>query len=133
MNRPVFKSNHGPFFSKNDALKDMVMGHMAMDIEVGIKTTAGTPVSNTKASGNKRGGGGHMKASARHFRAENGKFRVEVDKVYAASQEVGIVNGHPVKHYSTPGTSSRWFQRAINGVIHNKSQYISEAKGALGL
>lgn len=131
----IFKSNSAEFFRKNEALKDMVQGRMAADIEVGIKTTAGTPVSATKAMGNKRGGGGHMKADARHFRSPSGGFRVEVDKAYAAYQERGARadGSHRVRNYSTPGTSSGWFKRAIDGVLSHRRTYIDEARKAVGL
>lgn len=106
-----------------------------MDIEVAIKTSAGTPVSNTKASGNKRGGGGHMKAAARHFRNNNNRFRVEVNKSYASYQEMGARRdgSRPVRNYSTGGTSKGWFRRAINSVWRNRDNYVREAKRANGL
>lgn len=135
LRKPVFKSNAAQFLRKNAALKDMVMGHMAMDIEIGIKTTAGTPVSNTKASGNRRGGGGHMKAEARHFRNADGAFRVEVNKKYAAYQERGSrADGtRVVRNYSTPGTGKGWFKRAADNVTRQSDNYVSEAARALGL
>lgn len=119
---------------QNAALKDMVLGHMAQDIEVGIKVTAGTPVSNTKASGNKRGGGGHMKAAVRHFRNADNQFRVEVDKEYAAYQERGMrADGtRVVRNYSTGGTGRGWFRRAIEGVTRNANNYVDEAAKAVG-
>ena len=42
----IFKSNRAVFNRKNDAFVDMVQGHMAMDIEMAIKTTAGTPLES---------------------------------------------------------------------------------------
>lgn len=132
----IFKSNHQPFLNKHAAFKDFLMGHMAMDIEVALKTTAGMPVSNTKASGNKRGGGGHMKSETRHFRNPFAPgFRVEIDKAYAAYQERGVRKDgtHIVKHYTTAGTSAHFFRRAIDAVERNKSAYVSEAKMAVGL
>jgi hypothetical protein len=100
----------------------MLMGHMAMDIERGIKSTAGTPVKQ-----------GMMKASARHFRDDRGRFRVEVDKEYAAVQEAGERDGVRFSNYTTPGTSAGWFQRAINNVWQNRDSYVSEVRRALSL
>lgn len=130
-----FTSKRAGFFNKHEALMDMIKGHMAQDIEVAIKTTAGTPVSATKAMGNKRGGGGHMKSETRHFKGADGGWRVEVDKAYAAYQERGArADGtRRVKNYSTPGTSAGWFKRAIDGVVRNKDGYIMEARRAIGL
>lgn len=131
----TFKSERTAFDKANFAFKDMIQGHMAMDIEVALKTTAGMPVSNTKNSGNKRGGGGHMKSETRHFRSDSGGFRVEIDKEYAAYQELGMRKdgSHVVRNYSTAGTSAGFFKRAIEGVVRNKMQYISEARRAIGL
>lgn len=134
MGKAVFTPKHGEFLRKNAIAKDMVLGHMAMDIEIAIKTTAGTPVSNTKQSGN-RSGGGHMKAEARHFKNRNNQFRVEVNKKYAAYQERGARadGSHRVRHYSTAGTSAGWFRRAIASVAKNGNNYVIEAKRALNL
>lgn len=135
MGKAIFKSNRHLFERNNEAFKDMVLGHMAQDIEIGIKTTAGTPVSNTKASGNKRGGGGHMKTEARHSRMGMGMFRVDVNKEYAAYQERGMRadGSHRVRNYSTSGTSAGWFKRAVNTVLRSKGNYINEARRALNL
>lgn len=109
---------------KNDSFKDMVQGHMAGDIDMAIKTTAGTPVKT-----------GGMKSEVRHFRSPSGGFRVEAGKGYSAYQERGARadGSHRVRKYTTSGTSSGWFRRAINGVIKNRNSYISEARKALGL
>jgi hypothetical protein len=40
----LFNSKRDLFDRNNEAFKDMVQGRMAMDVEVAIKTTAGTPV-----------------------------------------------------------------------------------------
>lgn len=118
----VFKSNSAGFFRKNAALKDVAMGHMAMDIEVALKTSSGMPVKT-----------GGMKSETRHFRNSNNVFRVEIDKVYAAVQEKGMIKGSPIRNYTTSGTSSGFFKRAIDGVLRHKMTYIEEAKRAVGL
>lgn len=135
MAKQVFKSNRGGFMKKNDAFLDMAMGRMAMLVEVALKTTAGMPVSNTKASGNSRGGGGHMKSETRFFKNGRGKWRTEVDKQYAAYQERGARQdgSHPVRNYSTPGTSSGYFRRAIDTLDRQRDSVIHEARVAVGL
>lgn len=120
----IFTSNRPAFNDKNAALKDMVTGHMAMDIEVALKTSAGMPVKT-----------GAMKSDTRHFRSPNGGFRVEIDKAYAAFQERGrrADGSHMVKHYTTAGTGAGFFTRAIGMVLRNRATYIAEAKRALNL
>lgn len=124
----IFTRKRGEFERANDAFKDMVEGRMAMDVEVGIKTTAGTPVKT-----------GGMKAEVRSFKAENGHHRVEAGKEYSAVQEAGIRmtgKGAPTKrfsHYSTAGTKYGWFKRAIDAVTRNRTMYIEEARRAVGL
>lgn len=124
MSAPIFRSTRGEFNRKNSAFKDMLMSHMAMDIEIAIKTTAGTPVDH-----------GDMKAETRHFKSSRGGYRVETDKEYAAYQERGMRRdgSHIVRHYTTGGTGPGWFRRAIDGVWKNKNTYVSEAARALNL
>ncbi len=138
MSKPIFTPLRDAFNAKNDAFKDMMQAHMAMDIEVVLKTTAGMPVSNTKASGNRRGGGGHMKAATRHFKTKMNQWRVEINKEYAAVQEAGVRltgKGAPavMQNYSTPGTSHHFFARAIESVVKKKESYAKEASRALNL
>jgi hypothetical protein len=128
MGKSVFSSDRSEFMRKNDAFLDLLKGSMAMDIEVGIKMTAGTPVKT-----------GDMKAETRHFRSETGGFRVETDKEYAAVQEAGQrLTGpgaptQPFENYTTPGTSAGWFQRAIDAVLDNQANYVTRAAEAVGL
>lgn len=123
-----FKSNRGTFLRNNEAFMDMVTGHMALDLERNLKSTSGMPVKT-----------GKMKASARHFRNSRGKFRVEVNTEYAAVQEVGkrmTGRGAPTRrfqNYTTTGTGSGFFKRAINDVVGRKASYIEEAARALNL
>lgn len=123
-----FFSHRSEFDRNNAALKDLIQGRMAMDIEVGIKTTAGTPVKT-----------GAMKADVRHFKDERGHWRVEAGKEYSAVQEAGMRmtgKGAPTKrfsHYTTSGTKYGWFKRAIDAVVKNRETYILEARRALGL
>jgi len=131
----TFTSDRSSFNHHNARLIDFILGHMALDIDYHLKTDAGMPVSNTKASGNKRGGGGHMKSETRAFKNSNGKWRVEIDKAYAAYQERGMRRdgSHVVRNYSTPGTSAGFFHRAIEVVARNRDNYIDQAKNAVGL
>lgn len=124
MSAPIFKSNTPDFLRKNDAFIDMVQGHMAMDIEVALKNSAGMPVKT-----------GAMKSETRHFRSASGGFRVEIGKAYASFQEAGVRQdgSHVVKKYTTGGTGKGFFKRAINMVVKNRENYISEAKRALNL
>lgn len=133
MSRPIFKSDRSAFNNRNESFIDMALGRAAMIVEIALKTTAGMPVSNTKASGNKRGGGGHMKSETRFFKNQRGNWRTEVDKEYAAAQEAGIINGHPVKNYSTPGTSAHFFLRAIDTMVRQSESIIAETRRALKL
>lgn len=124
----MFTSNRSDFERNNAAFKDMVQARMAMDVEVGIKTSAGTPVKT-----------GAMKADVRHFKNEKGGWRVEAGKEYSAVQEAGMRlsgKGAPTKRfskYTTSGTSYGWFKRAIDAVHRNKDTYVLEARRALGL
>lgn len=124
MSTPQFKSHAPDFLRKNDAFIDMVQGHMAMDIEVALKNNSGMPVKT-----------GAMKSETRHFRSANGGFRVEIDKEYASFQEAGVRRdgSHVVKKYTTGGTGKGFFKRAINMVVRNRANYISEARRALNL
>lgn len=124
----LFNSKRDAFNRNNEAFKDMVQGRMAMDVEVAIKTTAGTPVKT-----------GAMKSDVRHFKNDNGKWRVEAGKEYSAVQEAGIRmsgKGAPTKrfsHYTTAGTKYGWFKRAIDSVQRRKETYILEARRALNI
>lgn len=128
MSKPKFTSDRQTFLRLNSAFIDLLMGHMAMDIEIGIKTTAGTPVKT-----------GDMKAETRHFRSPSGGFRVESAKEYAAVQEAGVRKSgpggptRPFRNYTTSGTGPHWFQKAIDDVLRNKDNYIEVAKQAVGL
>lgn len=117
----AFKSFRGDFNRKNDAFRDFVMGHMALDIERLIKTSVGTPVKT-----------GDMKAETRSFKHQRtGSFRVESPKEYAAVQEAGERQGVPFTNYTTSGTSGGWFHRAIAIVASNRANYVKEGVRAV--
>lgn len=128
MGDAIFTSSRDAFMRKSDSFKELVQSRMAMDIEVSIKTNAGTPVKT-----------GGMKAEVRHYRNEKGGWRTEAGKEYSAVQEKGrrlTGKGAPTKkfeNYTTSGTGAGWFQRAINGVLRNRVNYITEARKAVGL
>lgn len=122
--RSVFISKRMLFMPKHEAFKDMVQGHMAQDIEIALKTSAGMPVLH-----------GVMKGQTRSFKNQRNQWRVEVDTAYAAYQERGRRKDgtRVVRHYHTAGTSAGFFMRAINGVIKNRNQYVKEAARAVGI
>lgn len=125
MSKAVFVDKSPAFFSKHEAFKDMVLGHMAIDIERSIKLDGRTPVDK-----------GDLKAETRSFRSPSKRdsYRVEADKEYAAVQEKGYRAGSRVfTNYTTPGTGAGWFQLAINRTLANKRNYIDEARRALNL
>lgn len=124
MSRATFKTNRGEFGRRHNAFIDMVLGHMSLDIEVALKRTAGMPVDK-----------GQMKAATRSFRNTNNQHRVEINKEYAEYQERGARRDgtHVVKNYTTSGTSSGFFRRAIEMVWKNQLSYVTEARRALNL
>lgn len=123
----VFKSNRAAFFRKNDKLKELAMGNMAIDIDRYIKTSAGTPVKT-----------GDMKSETHAYEVKPGKFRVISPKEYSATQEAGrrfTGPGAPTaefKNYTTAGTRAGWFKRAITAITRHKHQYIKDAATVLG-
>lgn len=123
MKGATFISHRGEFESLNDKFVEMALALMAMDIEVYIKVTAGTPVKT-----------GDMKAEVRHFRSDSGKYRVESPKEYSGVQEAGRRAGsRPFTNYTTPGTSGGWFKRAIETANRNKENTMREAAASVGL
>jgi hypothetical protein len=117
-----FQSNRAEFNRKNPAFIDLAMGLLSMDVEVALKTTSGMPVDT-----------GTMKSETRHFKNAVGNWRTEIDVQYAAAQEKGMVNGSPVKHYTTSGTSSGFFHRAIETMARGAEARIKQAAQAVGL
>jgi hypothetical protein len=123
MGRARFTSYSPQFRRKHISMVDVLLGHMAQDTEVAIKTKSGTPVKT-----------GAMKGAVVHRRVGINKFRVESPKEYSAVQEQGARRGaRPFTKYTTPGTGKGWFRGAVDGVIRNGQQYINEAKRSVGL
>lgn len=122
--RAVFVSKRMFFEQTNASFIDMVLAHMAQDIDVALKIKAGMPVKH-----------GVMKSATRHFKSLGGGYRVEIDVGYAAYQERGrrADGTHIVKNYTTAGTSSGFFRRAIDMVVSKRDNYIQEARRALNL
>lgn len=110
------------FVSKSDQAIDAAMGAMAQDIEILAKKKV--PVSNTKASGNKRGGGGHLQSSIKGMRVAPKHFQVVADKEYARFQEFGGDGKRVVRHYSTPGTGAHYMRNAGMAVKKNFEEYV---------
>lgn len=121
--RAKFTSRRGGFNSKNNAFINLVVGHMAQDVEVGIKVTAGTPIKH-----------GAMKGAVKHRMIKRGSYRVESPLEYSAVQELGRRSGaRAFTNYTTPGTSKGWFRRAVNSVVAKRNMYVAEARRATGL
>jgi hypothetical protein len=124
MSKAKFTSNRSDFRRKHDSFVDLLQGFIAQDIDVAIKTSAGTPVDK-----------GDMKAETRFFKRANGGYRVVSEKEYSTYQELGVrLDGtHVVENYTTAGTSAGWFRRAIDSVWANRHSLEMEAKRAAGL
>lgn len=121
------KDNTSQVLVQSDIAADMALAHMAQDVEIMAKQHV--PVSNTKASGNRRGGGGHLQSSIRHRKGGRLVYFVEADKIYAAYQERGMRKDgtHVVRRYSTPGTGKNWFQNAIAKAEKDRDKYFLSA------
>lgn len=120
--RARFVNKTGPFMRNTDAAIDRALGHMAMDVETLAKSKV--PVSNTKASGNSRGGGGHLQSAIQHRRTGNKKFEVVANKEYARYQEYGGDGKRTVRKYSTPGTGKRYLRDAGEKVSSKMMLYL---------
>ena len=123
----VFSNDRHVFDSKHAQFMDMLLAHVALDIETLIKIGS-IPVKT-----------GALKASVRSFRAGDGAtpntYRVEVGKEYAAYQERGRREdgSHVVRNYTTPGTGAGWFLAAIQNELRNAPQIVNEVAKAVGL
>jgi hypothetical protein len=119
-----FSSNRGNFNHKHLAFVDMALGRMAMAVEIALKTSSGMPVDT-----------GNMKSQTRHFKNDNGNWRTEIDTAYAAYQEKGMRKDGTriVKNYTTSGTGSGFFMRAIDIMTRQKESLIMESKRAVNL
>ena len=128
-----FTDNSKKITAQVDEANNMALAHMAIDIEIFAKTHV--PVSNTKASGNRRGGGGHLQSSITHRKLKSLHYEVTANKEYAEYQERGMRRDgtHRVKKYSTAGTGKGYFKRGIEMVKGRSVNYFKEAKQAVGL
>lgn len=121
----VFSNDRHIFDNKHAQFVDMLLAHVSLNIETRIKIGR-IPVKH-----------GLLKASVRSFKANDGStphtYRVEVGKEYAAPQEEGVINGSPIKNYTTPGTGSHWFLEAVQGELRNAPQVVNEVAKAIGL
>lgn len=118
----TFVSRRGQFEAKNAIFADMVVGRMASNMELLIKTQ-NTPLKT-----------GQLRGDTRARRSGRFKWRVEARKEYAAVQELGFRRGaRPFTHYTTPGTGRGWFRAAVNATINRKEAFVAEAKAAAGL
>lgn len=117
----IFKSDGAAFLKKNNGLVDMVLNHMAVDINRYIVINAGTPVKT-----------GDMKARVTLLQVKHGIWRVISPTEYSAVQEAGKkAGGQPFRHYTTSGTGPHWFQKSIDAITKNANSYIKEAAKAI--
>lgn len=61
--------------------------------------------------------GGHLQDSIRAFKITNLHHRVEVKKEYAKFQEFGGDAKRRVRHYTTPGTKSRYLRDPFELIV----------------
>lgn len=135
-----FTSHRKEFDRKGDSIIDMLMGMMSIDIERTMKMSSGMPVDK-----------GQMKAATRSFKTQKGKYRVEINKEYAAAQEKGEMTvksdrvvtpddgqtfftlkagTYRFRNYTTAGTGAGFFRRAIDSVWRNRANYVSIVRKA---
>ena len=55
-----------------------------------------------------------------------GKDYIIYESPYAHAQYVGIVNGSPVRNYTTPGTGSYWAERMKSADMENVIKEVQE-------
>lgn len=114
---------------------DMLIGLMAADIDAKMKIKGEVPLLPKSTKWAQRGA---LRASIRHQKLDRGKYVVSVGEnspasAYAAAQEAGETRGHPIRHYSTPGTGAHFFQHAIDDTKSRTEEFIATAKRANGL
>lgn len=60
---------------------------------------------------------------------DKGVDYITYEMPYAHAQYVGVVNGHPVRNYTTPGTGPYWDKRMVSAemqdVIKEVQEYIN--------
>lgn len=123
-NEPQFKSDRSAFNHKHESFIELVTSRMAVQTESYLKISSGMPVKT-----------GRMKSATRSMKNSRGSWRTVIDVEYAGYQEAGARadGSHIVQNYSSPGSSSGFFQRAIDNNNKNKESIIKEAKAAVGL
>lgn len=57
---------------------------------------------------------------------EMGKDYVKYNQPYAHAQYVGIVNGFPVRNYTTPGTGPYWDRRMVSAEMDQVIEQVQE-------
>jgi len=123
------------FMVKNAVFTDLMMGLMAAALEAKIKTSGEVPLLPKSTKYAQRGA---LRASIRHTRLSLGKYAVTAGTggpaaAYAAAQEAGTTRGHPMIHYSTPGTGPHWFQHGIDNIKGRSEEFAKAAQQAVGL
>lgn len=118
------------FVRNNGNAMDRALNRMAVDIERQAKSRV--PVSATLAMGNKRGGGGHLRASGTHRKQGFLKYIVEFNKEYAAFQEWGGDGKRIVRHYTTPGTGKFYLRDAGRNIAGKAFDYFKQEARSIG-
>lgn len=54
--------------------------------------------------------------------------RMEWKKVYALPQEAGVIRGHPVRHYTTPGTGPHFAEKAVKAAVQAAETTMRKAR-----
>lgn len=87
-----------------------------------------TPYSGAIKSqgGNSLTGGGHLRNDLIKT-VIGSKAKIIWGKRYAAAQEAGVINGRPIRNYTTPGTGRKYAENAIRKVEKQFDVYIKKA------
>ena len=130
-----FEDESTEFLSRVAVFGDTLMGLMAASIQNKIITSGKVPFLPKSTKYAQRGA---LRASIRSSKMSVGMYKVTAGEnspaaAYAAAQEAGIVNGHVIKNYSTPGTGPHWFKDGVDEIIERSSEYIQTAKERAGI
>lgn len=131
MSSLTYLNNTPTTLAKINSFADLLMGTMAAQIEVQIKTAGFTPLDK-----------GNLKASARSMKLGQFMYQVIDTAAYAAAQEVGYRHnagkqrplGEKIIFVNHPrGGGAHYFQKSVDVVLGRASSYISSAQKAVGL
>lgn len=122
----AYTSNTPQTINNINKFTDLLMGTMAAQLEVQIKTSGNTPIDK-----------GNLRSSARSVRLGPNRYEVVDTAAYAAAQEVGHRRsrvGNLILFKNHPrGGGAHFFQKSIVTVLARRDQYISSARKAAGM